>query len=98
MDYRESLDILSERHAHLDVRSLLKVIGMLELLRNLSGTDNLYTQRIVGLSRMTQHEDVLDCKYVRLALVDLLENHSGDLESAAKLINEINEVVGAKSL
>ena len=88
--YKE-LDVLSKDLTSLSTENLLSVIGLLELVRNLCERDKLYTQRIVGLSRATEHEDVLDCKYVRLALAELLQSHSGDFKRVMEILGEISE-------
>ena len=95
---KEVLDKIVRDFFGFGVRDLLRVIGLLELVRNLSGEQKVYTQRVVGLSRMTEHEDVLDCKYVRLALVDILENHKEDLEKAFDVLGMIKNIVDLKDV
>ena len=83
---RSELDGLCRTQLDLSLEDLLLLIPKLEKLRKILDRD-LSVQRFHGLMRSTNKEDVLDCSYVKMCVIEFLKN-ADKFKKLKKLIGD----------
>ena len=90
-EVRREFDKLCQEKLGVSLDTTLKVIALLEMLRTALGDNGVYVQRIFGLANATEHEDVMDCKYVQRALLDSLTNRGDRWDAVKELVQEVEK-------